>query len=277
MTFKQFRGAAQDWYRRRADRDRFPSSAIYQAASDVQAAFRNWFRRVKPGQGLPRFKPEGRAPGIYLSGAGIRFEVDRVRLPKVGWMRWRGGDLPNLRLPGPKRRATRGLVSGRVWCDAGGRWMLSCVFECGPLPFSAPVAAVAEMRQDGESIVTRLDGRSLDSIWAESDKRLEDDRRRLRRLQRQLSRCQDGSKRKAVLWERYRTVARRIRNRERDRNHKLTTTVVRAAGVVSAVGVQGEILRQLKYKAEWNGRRLKVRRGPPEPGRGSASDARGDR
>jgi len=226
-------------------------------AADTYAAFLDRQRKTRWIRGLPRFEAKAHAPRIYLSGAGTRFEGDRVRLPKFGWMRWRGGDLPSHRLPGPKRRTTLGLVSGRVWCDAGGRWMLSCVFECGPLPLSAPVAAVAEMRQDGESIVTRLDGRSLDSVWTESDKRLEDDRRRLRRLQRRLSRCQDGSKRKAVLWERYRTVARRIRNRERDRNHKLTTTVVRAAGVIIVEQVRGEVLRQLDYKAEWHGRSLR--------------------
>ena len=182
-------------------------------------------------------------------------------------MRWRGGDLPAHRLPGPKRRATRGLVSGRVWRDAGGRWMLSCVFECGPVEPTAPAAALAEIRLEGRSIVTTLDGTPLETNLAGPDERLDVERRRLRRLQRRLNRCETGSERRARLLERFRTVARRIRNRERDRHHKLTTTVVLAADVILVDEVRGEVLRQLKYKAEWHGRRLQVRRGPPEPGR----------
>ena len=270
MTGKEFRASAQDWYYRRTDRSHFPSTAIYQAAADVHAAFRNWHRKVGSAQGLPRFKPEGRAPAAYLAGAGIRFDANRVRLPKFGWMRWRGGSLPGRRLPGPKRRATRGLVSGRVWRDAGERWMLSCVFECGQLEPTAPVAAMGEVRWDGNSIVTKLDGTPLETNLARPDERLHAERRRLRRLQRRMNRCVDGSKRKARLLERFRTVARRIRNRERDRHHKLTTTVVRGAEEIVAEGVRGEVLRQLRYKAEWHGRRLQVRRGPPEPGRDSA-------
>ena len=132
MTGKQFRAAAQDWCGRRANRDPFPSTAIYQTAADMHAAFRNWHRKPRPAQGLPRFKPEGRAPGIYVASAATRFDGDRVRLPKFGWMRWRGGSLPARRLEGPASRATLGMVYGRVWRDAGERWMLSCVFECGP-------------------------------------------------------------------------------------------------------------------------------------------------
>ena len=266
MTFKEFRAFAQDWYHRLEDRSHFPSTAIYQAAADVHNAFRNWHRKIRPGQGLPRFKPEGRAPAIYLSNAGTRLDSNRVRLPKFGWTRWRGGQLPGRRLPGPKRRATRGLVSARVWRDAGERWMLSCVFECGPLKSIVPSAAMGEVRRDRTHVVTKLDGVPLETDPTGSDERLDVERRRLSRLQRRMSRCEDGSKRKARLLERFRTVARRIRNRERDRHHKLTTTVVRAAGVVVAEGVRGEVLRQLQYKSEWHGRELQVRRGPPEPG-----------
>ena len=277
MTFKAFRAFAQDWYYRLEDRTHFPASAVYQAAADVHNAFRNWHRKIRPGQGLPRFKPEGRAPAIYLSNAGVRFDTTRVRLPKLGWVRWRGGGMPARRLPGPKRRATRGLVSVRAWRDAGERWMLSCVFECGPVESTAPAAAVGDVRQDGGIIVAALDGAPLDTSLLGPDERMADERRRLRRLQRRMDRCKDGSKRKARLLERFRTVARRIRNRERDRQHKLTTTMVRSAGVIVAEGIRGEVLRQLKYKSEWHGRELQVRRGPPEPGRESASNARGDR
>ncbi len=86
LTSAAFRSFAQGWYYRRANRDHFPSTAIYQTAADMHTAFRNWHRKPRAGQGLPRFKSEGRAPGIYLSNAGTRFDGNRVRLPKFGWM-----------------------------------------------------------------------------------------------------------------------------------------------------------------------------------------------
>lgn len=274
MTGKEFRTTAQDWWGRRANRDPFPSTAIYQTAADMHAAFRNWHRKPRPAQGLPRFKPEGRAPRIYVASAATRFDGNRVRLPKFGWMRWRGGSLPARRLDGPRSRATLGMVHGRVWRDAGDRWMLSCVFECGAVDSSAPTAGVAVVRQDGTGVAVELDGRPVNV--PKPDERSDADRLRLRRLQRRLSRSAEGSKWRARVLERFRNAARDIRNRERDRHHKLTTMVVLAAGTIVVEGVRGEMLRQLEYKARWHGRQLQVRRGPPEPGR-VRPKARGDR
>ncbi len=269
MTSAALRAFAQAWYYRRANRDRFPSSAIYQTAADMHTAFRNWHRKVRAGQGLPRFKSEGRAPGIYLSNAGIRFDGNRVRLPKFGWMRWRGGNRPTGRLPGPKSRTTRGLLSGRVWRDAGDRWMLSCVFECGPVNAVAPSASVAVVRQEGQEIAVEFDGRPVEVM--STGEGAHADVGRLRRLAHRLSRCAEDSNRRARVLGRFRNVGRNVRNRERDRHHKLTTMIVRGAGRIVVEGVGGEVLRQLEYKAQWHGRELQVRRGPPEP------DARGDR
>ncbi len=264
MTGKEFRAVAQDWCGRMANRDPFPSTAIYQTAADMHAAFRNWHRKPRPAQGLPRFKPEGRAPGIYVASAATRFDGNRVRLPKFGWMRWRGGSLPARRLEGPESRATLGIVYGRVWRDAGDRWMLSCVFECGAVDSAAPTVEVAVVRQNGTDVALEFDGRPVEV--PRPDARSDADRLRLRRLQRRLSRSAEGSKRQARVLERFRNVARDIRNRERDRHHKLTTMVVLAAGTIIAEGVRGEMRRQLEYKARWHGRQLHVRRGPPEPG-----------
>ena len=147
--------------------------------------------------------------------------------------------------------------------------MLSCVFECGPVEAVAPAASDAVVRQEGRRIAVEFDGRPVEV--AAPGEGEHGDRRRLRWLQRRLQRCADGSKRRARGLEQFRNVARRIRNRERDRHHKLTTMIVLGAGTIVVEGVCGEMLRQLEYKAQWYGRELQVRRGPPEP------DARGDR
>ena len=132
MTAKEREVFVGQW--NRATGRIYPSNAVYRIAREVGDAYRHWHLGIETGckTGLPAFKKRGNPPGIYMHNEGLRFDGSRVRLPRFGWMRWRGGSLPSGRLPGGKRRATRGLLSGRVGMDAG-CWMLSCTFECGPL------------------------------------------------------------------------------------------------------------------------------------------------
>ena len=66
-------------------------------------------------------------------------------------------------------------------------------------------------------------------------------------------------------------------NPRRNRPHKTTTGVVRDAREIEFEGASSELLRQLEYKAEWHGRRLKIRRGPPKPGPGTGRPRRARR
>ena len=101
-------------------------------------------------------------------------------------------------------------------------------------------------------------------------------RRRLARLERQLARCEFGSQGRKRTLARLRNQARKVRNRQADLQHKTTTGVVTDAREIEVEGASSELLRQLEYKAEWHGRRLKVkvRRGPPKPGTGTPRRAR---
>ncbi len=239
-------------------------------------AFRAWFSR--PGRrgrrGFLQFKDIGREPGIYFSNQDIRFEGSRVWLPKFGLVRWKGGRLPPGRLPGPPGRKTLGLLSGRVWLDAGSRWMLSCLFECAPLTPVEPRTDKAAVRQNGSEITVSVDDGATHVI--RESKALRKARRRLARLERKLERCEFGSEGRKRTLALMRNQARKVRNRRGDLQHKTTTAVVHNAREIEVEGASGELLRQLEYKAEWHGRRLKVRRGPPKPGPCSP-DARGDR
>lgn len=62
-----------------------------------------------------------------------------------------------------------------------------------------------------------------------------------------------------------RNQARKVRNHQADLQHKTTTGVVHDAREIEVEGASSELLRQLEYKAEWHGRPLKLRRGPPKP------------
>ena len=267
LNLAEMRAFTRDW-KRRPDRRGFPASATYRVAADLDRAFRTWFSR--PGRrgrsGFPQVKGIGREPGIYLSNQGIRFEGNRVWLPKFGSVRWKGGSLPRGRLAGPPGRKTLGLLSGRVWLDAGGRWMLSCLFECAPLPLVEPRMDKAAVRQNGSEITVSVDGGSIHVV--RESRALRNARRRLARLERQLARCEYGSEGRKRALARMRNQARKVRNHQADLQHKTTTGVVHDAREIEVEGASSELLRQLEYKAEWHGRQLKVRRGPPKPGTG---------
>ena len=205
-------------------------------AADLDRAFRTWFSR--PGRrgrsGFPQIKSIGREPGIYLSNQGVRFEGSRVWLPKFGSVRWKGGRLPRGRLEGPPGRKTLGLLSGRVWLDAGHRWMLSCLFECAPLTPVEPRTDKAAVRQNGREITVSVDGGS-EQVIRES-KTLRKARRRLARLERQLARCEFGSEGRKRTLARLRNQARKVRNHQADLQHKTTTGVVHEAREIEVEG-----------------------------------------
>ena len=273
LSLNEMRAFAREWQREPEHRG-FPASATYRVATDLDRTFRTWFR--KPGRrgrsGFPRFKSIGREPGIYLSNQGIRFEGKRVWLPKFGWVRWKGGRLPGGRLPGPAGRKTLGLLSGRVWLDAGGRWMLSCLFECAPVAPVEPRTDRAAVRQNGSEMTVSVDGEPVRVI--RESKALRKARRRLARLERRLERCEFGSEGRKRTLALVRNQARKVRNRQGDLQHKTTTGVVQDAREIEVECASSEVLRQLEYKAEWHGRQLKVRRGPPKPGIGKPRRAR---
>ena len=273
LSLTEMRAFAREW-RRRPERGGSPASATYRVASDLDRAFRTWFSKAgrRGRSGFPQFKSIGREPGIYFSNQGIRFEGSRVWLPRFGSVRWKGGRLPRGRLSGPSGRKTLGLLSGRAWLDAGNRWMLSCLFECAPLTPVEPRTDRAAVRQNGSEISVTVDGEAVHVI--RESRTLRKARRRLARLERRLERCEFGSEGRKRALALMRIQARKVRNRQGDLQHKTTTGVVHDAREIEVEGASSELLRQLEYKAEWHGRRLKVRRGPPKPGTGKPRRAR---
>ena len=267
-----------------------PGTALYRVAGDMAQAFARWRRMRRQGHRAghyPQLRSRyGRQAGIYQLNREIRLQPGRVRMLKVGWMRWRGGDLP-----------VGKLMSGRVWHDAGGRWMLSLVYECALPPAVAPTVPRVGIALGGSALATVHDGEAFSTVAAAtpSDRTL----RRLRRLDRLMGRTEtrcgicghrlerrewqrlgeggkrngpcghplpvyDESKRYHRLKERRAIAWRKERLRRRDHVHKATTPIVKEAGEIvagrvaaddrAAADSSGEFLRQLRYKAEWQRR-----------------------
>jgi putative transposase len=184
-----------------------------------------------------------------------------MKLPKIGMVKYRGGDLPDGR-----------LYCARVFMEAG-KWFVAAVFECPSLePSIAPVERVG-IDMGIKSLATVFDGENVTEI--KNGKALRQHEVRLARYQRILSRRQKGSKRRELAKRRVASLHQRIANIRNDACHKATTAIVGTANtiVVESLNVKGMMknghlakalgdasmstfLGMLKYKSEWYGRSL---------------------
>jgi putative transposase len=236
-----------------------PAHAVIALAEDLHRAMQNWFAQRA---GMPRFRAKHqRQFSIYAVNQRTAYGDMKVKLPKLGAVRYRAGDLPAGR-----------LLYSRIYRDSD-KWLMASVFECPP--FEAAPAAVARVGVDMglKTLATVFDGEHVAAI--ESPKALRAHEARLRRYQRRVSRRKKGSERCNQAKRAVARLHQRIANVRKDAAHKATTALVARAAtvVVETLNVRGmvrsralaksvqdagmaEFLRMLRYKAQWNGRTM---------------------
>jgi putative transposase len=239
-----------------------PAHAVLQAANNMFAAFRNYYE----GRcNKPRFsKKSDRQIRIYCVNQNTRFDGNRIMLPKVGWMKWRGPDLPGGR-----------MVCGQVWRDAGDRWMFHGVFE---------QEAKEEIREPEVDLIavdlglkrfatTTEDGETFGRI--EPPRFFRKSLKRLRRAQRRLDRRASGSRRRERARRTVAQIWRKTRNQRSDFQHVVSRKLVNRAsrirldvvnvkglfnlryiGLTAGDAALGLFLKKLRYKCLREGRSL---------------------
>lgn len=263
QTQKQRIEFVRDW--NRANGLTWPAQSVQGVAKDVDFAWKLYHEGRKRGDvwHKPKWKGIHQPPKIHLTNQQVEFKRRRVRISKVGWMDWRGGTLPDGK-----------LYNATLWLDAGNRWMLSVTFVCGPLPCEPSVIPSVGLDLGLKSFVVAVDSND-DTVVVQSLKALRNGERRLKLLQRRLSRRKKGSKQRKRAREQVANQYRRIRNRRKAFHHELSTWLVSRYGklTVESLNIKGmlknhhlakslsdaafgEFLRQVKYKAEWRGREL---------------------
>jgi putative transposase len=259
-----------------------PAHALLTLADDLHKALLNWFnslsgKRKGPKVARPRFRGKfDRAFSVYMVNQATLFGDVAVKLPKLGQVKFRCGDLPAGR-----------ILSSRIYREAD-KWYMASIFECtAPDMDAAPIECVG-IDMGLKTLATVFDGERIREVPKLAALRRHE--QRLRRYQRRLSRRVKGSKRRERAKQSVAKLHQRIANMRKDYAHKASSEIVAVAQTIkietlnvrgwlknrsisksTADASVGMFLNMLRYKAAWAGRTL-VEVGQWEPTSKTCSD-----
>ena len=236
-----------------------PYAVTEKAFGDLGDAFKHFFRRVKAGEkpGYPKIQRYAR--GFALRG--IKIERDRARLQGVGWVRLHEHGY----LPTPDTGIKLGIYA--ALSQRAGRWFVSVQTEQDAPELKDRHATIIGVDFGIKALATCSNGRVFENL-----KPLADAQRKLRRLNKELSRRKRGG----ANWGKTKAALARAHKRVSDiRTHTLhqvsdylTQEVRPACIVIEDLNVKGmvrnhslaraisdvgfsELRRQIEYKAGW--------------------------
>ncbi|SNQ47259.1 DNA (Cytosine-5-)-methyltransferase [Frankia canadensis] len=218
-----------------------------QALRDFSTAMANFFRgsHRKPG-----FRKRGRGDGfriVAVKPSNVR-QINRrwseVRIPKVGWVRFR------------RSRTVPDARSYRVTRDRAGRWHVA--FAAVPEPIRAPGTGEVVGVDRGVSASAALSTGEL--LRCPGLRPVEVVR--LRRLQQRLARAKRGSNRRGRLKARIARVKARESDRRKDWVEKTSTNLARRYDLIRVEDLRiGQMTRSARGTVEAPGRNVRQKAG----------------
>jgi putative transposase len=223
-----------------------------QALRDFAQAMTAFFDPGNPA-GRPSWRKAGRDEGFRIVGRrGRQWDVRRVSrhvgqvwVPKAGWVRFRWS-----------RAVPAGAKSYRVTMDRAGRWHVA--FAAVPDPVPAPGNGQVVGIDRGVAVSAALSTGELLSVPGLTAR----ERKRLRRLERELSRARRGSERRGRVRHAIAGMRARESDRRKDWAEKASTDLARRFDLIRVENLQiTNMTRSTKGTPENPGRNVRQKAG----------------